>query len=353
MGVEQSNASIAFGDTMVLKLYRRIRPGLQPDIEMGRFLTDHTDFEATPALLGTIVWRDDAGEETVLAAASAYVRNQGDAWSFVTEGLDREMEAREVGVDDAEARPLQIGALDLGTLLGRRTAEMHLALGSGEGAFGIDPLDADGLAALVAETEGEVARSLDRLADAALEGEAAEIAGRVVARRDEVLERIRRVGTMTPSGGAGRVHGDYHLGQVLVAQNDLAIIDFEGEPSRSLAERQAKSSPLRDVAGMLRSFDYALWSALDRRLQAGADEAAAMAQVREWRASTAGAFLGAWRETMGTSALRPDDAGFEDALLDLFLLRKCAYEVDYERDFRPAWIDVPLRGMLHVLEDAR
>ena len=351
MGAEQSNASVAFGDTMVLKLYRRIRPGLQPDIEMGRFLTDQTDFTATPALLGTIVWRDEAGEETVLAAASAFVRNQGDAWSFVTEGLDRAMEAREVGHDGADAGTLMIGALDLGTLLGQRTAEMHLALGSGEGAFGIEPLDADALGTLVDETEAEVARSLDKLAATSLEGEAAEVAARVLERRDDVLGRIRRVGEMTPSGGAGRVHGDYHLGQVLVAQNDLAIIDFEGEPSRSLAERQAKSSPLRDVAGMLRSFDYALWSSLDRRIQAGADPEATMAQVREWRAATSGAFLDAWRGTMGTTSLRPDDAAFEDALLDLFLLRKCAYEVDYERDFRPAWIDVPLRGMLHVLED--
>ncbi|MGB3554777.1 MAG: maltose alpha-D-glucosyltransferase [Jannaschia sp.] len=352
MGAEQSNASVAFGDTMVLKLYRRLRPGLQPDIEVGRFLTDRTDFTATPALLGTIVWRDDDGSETVLAAASDFVKNQGDAWSFVTEGLDREMEAREVGHDDREAVPLQVGAMDLGSLLGQRTAEMHLALASGEGPFGTDPLDRAGLADLVAETEAEVAGSLDRLAKTALEGEAAKIAASVLDRRDDILDRIRRVGTLRPSGAAGRVHGDYHLGQVLVAQGDLAIIDFEGEPSRTLAERQAKSSPLRDVAGMLRSFDYALWSALDRRLQAGADADAAMAEVRDWRAATSGAFLAAWRETMGDHALRPVDRVFEDALLDLFVLRKCAYEVDYERDFRPAWIDVPLRGMLHVLEDA-
>ncbi|WP_299836444.1 maltose alpha-D-glucosyltransferase [uncultured Jannaschia sp.] len=351
LGAEQSNASVAFGDKLVLKLYRRVREGVQPDIEVARFLTRETDYAATPALLGTIRWVDDAGTETILAAASAYVANQGDAWSFVTEGLDREMEAREHG-HDGDERPLMIGALDLGTLLGQRTAELHLALASGEGAFGTEPLDADGLHALVAETRSEVADTLDRLAKARLEGEAAELAEQVTARRDAILGRIDRVGTMTPSGAACRVHGDYHLGQVLVAQGDLAIIDFEGEPSRSLAERQEKSSPLRDVAGMLRSFDYALWSALGRRIEAGADPERTMAQVRDWRSATSGAFLDAWRETMGYSPVRPADGAFEDALLDLYLIRKSAYEIDYERDFRPTWIDVPLRGLLQVMEDS-
>ncbi|WGH77160.1 maltose alpha-D-glucosyltransferase [Jannaschia ovalis] len=350
LGAEQSNASVAFSDQLVLKLYRRVREGVQPDIEVARFLTEETDFEGTPKLLGTIAWTADDGTETILAAASEYVPNQGDAWSFVTEGLDREMEAREVG-RAGDDRILALGAVDLGTLLGQRTAEMHLALASGDGAFGTEPLDAEGLAALVRETRDEVARTLDALDPAALEGEAVGLAERVKARQVDILARIARLGAMTPSGAACRVHGDYHLGQVLVAQNDLAIIDFEGEPSRSLAERQAKSSPLRDVAGMLRSFDYALWTALDRRIEGGADPERALAQVADWRARTAGAFLQGWRDTMGDAPVRPADRAFEDALLDLHVLRKAAYEVDYERNFRPAWIDVPLKGILHVMED--
>ncbi|UWQ21749.1 maltose alpha-D-glucosyltransferase [Jannaschia sp. W003] len=350
LGAEQSNASVAFSDRLVLKLYRRLRGGLQPDIEVGRFLTNETQFTGTPRLLGTIVWQAGDGTETVLAAASEFVPNQGDAWSFVTEGLDREMEAREVG-HEGDGRPLMVGALDLGTLLGVRTAEMHLALASGAGAFGTEPLDRGGLDALVRETHAEVAATLDRLASADLGPEAREHAEAVLGRRAEILDRIERVGAMQPSGALSRVHGDYHLGQVLVAQGDLAIIDFEGEPSRSLEERQAKSSALRDVAGMLRSFDYALWTALARRIEGGADEARAMEQVAEWRSATAGAFLDAWRATVGDAPIRPTDPDFERALLDLHLLRKCAYEVEYERSFRPAWIDVPLRGMLSVLDD--
>ena len=279
MGAEQSNASVAFSDKLVLKLYRRVREGVQPDIEVARFLTEETDFDGTPRLLGTIAWQADDGTETVLAAASDFVPNQGDAWSFVTEGLDRELESREIGSADDD-RPLMIGALDLGTLLGRRTAEMHLALASGEGTFGTEPITADRLAALVAETRGEVTAMLDAIDPSALPEEVAEIAEAAAGRRDAILRRLDAIAGMAPSGVEARVHGDYHLGQVLVAQGDLAIIDFEGEPSRSLDERQAKSSPLRDVAGMLRSFDYALHFALDRRIAAGSDPE--RARSRRW-----------------------------------------------------------------------
>ncbi|TFL18101.1 maltose alpha-D-glucosyltransferase [Jannaschia formosa] len=349
MGAEQSNASVAFSDVLVLKLYRRIREGVQPDIEVPRFLTEETEFTATPRLLGTIAWVAEDGTETVLAAASAYVPNQGDAWAFVTAGLDREMEAREAG-HEGDERPLSIGALDLGTLLGRRTGEMHVALAQPGDGFGSEPITADALATLIAETREEVGATLDRLDPAKLSGEAAETAARVRDIRDAVLARIDAVGSKTPSGAMTRVHGDYHLGQVLVAHNDLAIIDFEGEPSRGLAERQAKSSPLRDVAGMLRSFDYALWTALDRRIEGGADPERAAAQVDEWRASTAGAFLDEWRTVVGTD-LRGEPE-FEAALLDLWLIRKCAYEIEYERAFRPAWIGVPLKGLLHVMGES-
>jgi maltose alpha-D-glucosyltransferase/alpha-amylase len=349
LGAEQSNASVAFGDTVILKLYRRISAGVQPDIEVARFLSDETDFAGTPRLLGTITWEAEDGTETVLAAASNFVANQGDAWSFVSEGLLREMEAREIG-DAHDERPLMVGALDLGTLLGQRTAELHRALASGSGAFGTEPITADALAALVEETRAEVARTLDALDPASLPEDVAPHAQAVLDRREAVMARIERIAGMTPSGAMARVHGDYHLGQVLVAQGDLAIIDFEGEPSRTLEERQAKSSPLRDVAGMLRSFDYALWTALDRRIEAGADPERTAAQVDEWRDATAGAFLAAWRETMGDHPLR-GEAAFDDAMLDLWLIRKCAYEIDYERAFRPAWIDVPLKGLLHVMKD--
>ena len=349
LGAEQSNASVAFSDKLILKLYRRVHAGVQPDIEVARFLTEETDYDATPPLLGTVAWEDADGTETVLAACSEFVPNQGDAWTWVLEALNREMEARELGTAAEDERPLLLGALDVGVLLGRRTAELHQALASGEGAFGTESIDADGLRALIAESREEVGRYLDALVpDALPEAVAQSLARQVKDRRDEVLERLDRAGGLTPSGAMARVHGDYHLGQVLVGQNDVVIIDFEGEPSRGLEERQAKSSPLRDVAGMLRSFDYALWTALFRRLEAGADPGQALAQVGRWRDATSGGFLAAYREAMGDHPIHPAP-DFEAAMLDLWLIRKCAYEIDYERRFRPGWAEIPLRGMLAIL----
>ncbi|EAR52541.1 Putative trehalose synthase [Oceanicola granulosus HTCC2516] len=357
LSAEQSNASIAFSDKVILKLYRRLRGGVQPDIEVARFLTEETDFEASPALLGTLDWIAPDGTPTTLAAASEFVRNQGDAWRYVTEALERDMEREEMTEaasqeGDEEEAHVMGGPLDLGAVLGRRTGELHLALASGApgSAFAEEPMGEDDLASLVDDVRGELADVFDRLA---AHRDGLDETGRALA--DEVLDargrfdaRLEALRGLTPSGGRCRIHGDYHLGQVLVVETDVMIIDFEGEPTRSLAERQAKSSPLRDVAGMLRSFDYALWSTVRRRLELGADPERTLAGIEGWRAVTQGAFLDAYRETLGDASLRPD-AEFEEALLDLFLIQKAAYEVAYEMSMRPDWIDIPLRGLLSLL----
>ncbi len=358
MSAEQSNASIAFSDKLILKLYRRLRAGVQPDIEIARFLTEETDFQATPPLLGTIDWIDAGGQVTTLGAASEYVRNQGDAWTYVTDALDRDMERLDTGDRDAaveEVGTVMGGPLDLGDVLGRRTAELHRALSSGRDGsdFGIEALTSDRLSGLVDEVKGEATALLDRLAGqgARLDETGQALAEAVLARREALLERLDGLKGLTPSGGLCRVHGDYHLGQVLVVQTDVMIIDFEGEPTRSLAERVAKTSPLRDVAGMLRSFDYALWSTVRRRLQLGGDRERTLASVDDWRQATQGTFLDAYRATMAGAAVYPDDADFAQALLGLFLIQKAVYEVGYEMAMRPDWIDIPLRGLLALAEE--
>ncbi|RVV98281.1 maltose alpha-D-glucosyltransferase [Mesobaculum littorinae] len=359
LSAEQSNASIAFGDKMILKLYRRLQAGVQPDIEIARFLTEETDFAASPPLLGTIDWIDGTGGVTTLAAASAFVRNQGDAWTYVTEALDRDIERREMGgreTDPAaqEDQPVLGGPLDIGTVLGRRTAELHQALASGapDTAFAREPLDSAGVSALIDTVSAELTGTLDRLSAhlSSLPEASRAVAQAVLDRRDTLLGRIEALRGMQPSGGIGRIHGDYHLGQVLVVETDVMIIDFEGEPARSLQERQAKTSPLRDVAGMLRSFDYALWSTLRRRIDLGADPERTMAHVEGWRGATQGSFLSAYRETASGSDLHPSDPAFEQALLDLFLIQKAGYEVGYEMAMRPDWVDIPLRGLLALAE---
>jgi maltose alpha-D-glucosyltransferase/alpha-amylase len=353
LSTEQSNASIAFSDRLILKLYRRLRPGVQPEIEIARFLTEQTDFDATPQLLGTMEWEDPEGAVTTLASVSAFVGNQGDAWTYVTEALDRDMDRLETGDGDTGTGILG-GPLDLGTVLGRRTAELHRALSSGPpgSAFAMAPLTADDVARLVRTVRAEAAATLDRLDRQAvrLEDGSRDLALAVLARRDTLDRRIAAAEGMAPSGGRCRIHGDFHLGQVLVVQTDVAIIDFEGEPSRPLEERVARTSPLRDVAGMMRSFDYALRSTIQRRREFSSDPDRMLAGVGEWRAATQGAFMEAYRAGMAGAPVHPDDPTAERALLDLFLIQKAAYEVDYEVAMRPNWVELPLRGLLSLIE---
>ena len=332
--------------------------GLQPDIEVARFLTEETDFEATPALLGTIDWTNGDGTVTTLAAASAFVRNQGDAWTYVTEALDRDMEraaddrrrdGRKPDDDRSWAARWTWARCWAGA---RPNCTWRWQSGKPGTAFAQEPLTAEGLAGLIDDVETELGSVLDRLAKqrGTLSETARTLADAVLERRARLHDLLEALRGLPVSGGISRIHGDYHLGQVLVVQTDVMIIDFEGEPARSLAERQAKTSPLRDVAGMLRSFDYALWSTARRQIELGADPERTMAGIEGWRASTQGAFLDAYRETMDGSTLHPSDPEFEQALLDLFLIQKAAYEVGYEMAMRPDWIDIPLRGLLALAD---
>ena len=354
LGGEQSNASIAFGDSLILKVYRRLRSGVQPEIEITRFLTEETAFDAVPALLGTVDLIDASGEETTLAALSDYVQNQGDAWTYVLNMFDQAAERQSLMDDIPDPDPVRsvLAPLDIGEVLGRRTAQMHRALASGAPgtAFAEERLTAETVAEIAGAARREAVSLLERLEGglSGLEGPAAKAAEALLARREALLARLDAAGQMAPSGGICRIHGDYHLGQILVVQNDVAIIDFEGEPTRSLSERSAKTSPLRDVAGMLRSFDYALWTIDRRRADQGAPDTGSVAA---WRGPTQDAFLAAYRQGMEGSSLHPADPEFEAALLDLFLIHKGIYEVAYEMAMRPAWVEIPLRGLLALLGD--
>ena len=347
---EQSNASIVFGDAVVMKVYRRLREGVQPEIEMGRFLTDVAGFEHTPALLGTVDLRPAEGEPTTLASAFAFVRNQGDAWSYLTDALMRDLDAAALGEEDEE---FPYG-LVLSELLGRRTAEMHRALATetDDPAFAAEPMSAAATAALADEVVGELDARLTDL-EGALPGlpeETAAVAREVLERRGELSARLEALRGMAPSGMLTRIHGDYHLGQVLVAQNDVYVIDFEGEPKRPLEERRAKSAGLRDVAGMLRSLDYAATAALRDRTGAG-DAELAEARAAAWRRHARRELLDAYEVAIAGSRAHPERE-FGAALLDLFLVQKAAYEVGYEMSFRPDWVGIPLRGLLDILDGA-
>ncbi|MBM9594888.1 maltose alpha-D-glucosyltransferase [Roseitranquillus sediminis] len=354
LSFEQSNASIAFGDKVIMKLYRRLREGVQPDVEVARFLTDVGGFESTPAFLGSIDYERESAGPISLGAAFEYVQNQGDAWAHLTDGLDRELDRAELPVEeDGEVQAFS-GPLALGQLLGQRTAEMHRALSveTDDPAFAPEPIRPEDVAGWADEVETEVDANLDRLGQSLpnLSDEGRAMAERVLGHREGLKARLASVRSMTPSGLRTRIHGDYHLGQVLVVKNDFMIIDFEGEPRRPVEERRAKSAPARDVAGMLRSLDYAAWSALNHRTDVTGEHADAARRLAEWRAFATREYLDAYAETMADCRSQPDPEAFR-ALLDLFLVQKAVYEVGYELASRPLWVTIPLRGLLSIVGD--
>jgi maltose alpha-D-glucosyltransferase/alpha-amylase len=232
-------------------------------------------------------------------------------------------------------------------VLGQRTAEMHKALGIPSQDPNFKPED-------VTPTDldrwRERALEQARQAVAACESSDLPEAAWVKANAERVFEAVHARIPSEPFGTLIRVHGDYHLGQVLVAMNDAFVIDFEGEPKRSIEARRSKDSPLRDVAGMLRSFDYAAWTALLRMASARPEVTSQLEHVaREWRDRVARTFLGSYMGTMGEGQGLPLVHPEAKRLLDLFLIEKACYEIGYEASQRPAWLPVAVRGLIAIL----
>lgn len=254
-----------------------------------------------------------------------------------------------------EAAESMVLSLDLGRTLGRRTAELHgaFAIDTDDPAFSREPLtaaDIKGLANSTLDLADQAFRTLRSVRGALPENVAADVES--LLEREEMTSRaLDRLSRIRASGAKTRVHGDYHLGQVLVSQTDTMIIDFEGEPQRPLAERRAKTSPLRDVAGMLRSFDYAARAAFDQSAAIGASgEAAAWELALSWREQVSRDFLEAYIEAMQDVPSYPKLQSTAAGLLDLFLLQKAFYEIGYEASNRPSWLSIPVRGVAELLD---
>jgi len=354
-GAQTSNTIIRVGERLFLKAYRRLQAGVNPEAEIGRFLTEVAHFGNSVPVAGTIEYVLDDGRSTTLAMLQGYVDNQGDGWEYTMNHLDRFFELPSEH-PEAAAADVHGGYLALVRTLGVRTGELHAALArtSGDAAFDPEPVAPTDVAAWVERVRRNAESALDRLAQrrAALPESARADADAMLGQRDAVLARIDRHTQDSTAGKKTRTHGDYHLGQVLLAQNDFIIVDFEGEPTRTLAERREKLSPLKDVAGMLRSFDYAMHVALDRADNERPETRAARdAAGREWQVEARRMFLDGYEEIARTAglALPRAEAG---ALLELFLLEKVLYELAYEIDHRPDWVRVPLRGLADILAGA-
>jgi len=372
LSAEQSNTSIRFGDAMLLKLFRRVEAGPNPELEVGVFLTTVARFPATPPVLGALEYRPARGEPWSLALLQAFVKNEGDAWSHALSAVEAALGSAAAqdpalaparapllalarSAPPAEARALVGGFLDHAALLGRRTAELHLALASRDApeAFRPEPFGEADRWALRDEATRLVGDGL-RLLAARLGALAPDVRPRAEAllgAREELARRIAAAVDRPIAGLRTRIHGDYHLGQVLFTGSDFVIIDFEGEPARPLAARRAKGSPLRDVAGMVRSLHYAAQQGLAALTAAGdrgggppPDRAA-----RAWYVWTAATYLRAYLETARRGRFLPEDEAALGALLDLHLLEKAVYELAYELNNRPAWVGLPLAGIADLL----
>jgi maltose alpha-D-glucosyltransferase/alpha-amylase len=352
LGVEQSNSSVLIDDRVMLKIYRRLEPGIHPEIEIGRFLTEVAGFANTPPLLGVVEHVQPDGTSTALGSATGFVANQGDGWRFTLDYLDRVLDELRVVPAGGERTTVEVheSYLPLARLLGQRTAELHRAftVETEDPAFAPEPIgqeDLDVWAESVRLGAEHAFRTLESAQDN-LRDEDRELARAILAQRQRVQDEIAQLCADPIDAAKTRLHGDYHLGQVLAAVGDFVIIDFEGEPRRSVDERRRKGSPLRDVAGMLRSFDYAGWASLQRFAESDPSAAegllpAAMA----WRDETIAAFLDSYRGTIGDCPSYPRDAGQAERLLRLFLIEKVVYEIGYEAANRPLWLRIPLRGL--------
>ena len=346
ISAEQSNSSVIVGDIAIIKMFRRVTSGPHPEAEMGRYLTEQ-GFANTPALLGEIVRVDPDGTSHALVIAQAFVRNQGDAWTWTMDlllrGLSDITSGDEAAATDAAAHTDYVR---FAALLGQRLGEMHriLARPSSDPAFTPTTGTADTAASFASRTRIQL--------DAAYRAiDAADLAGNpdraiMQSARDALFKRLPILAETVTGATLTRIHGDLHLGQVLVVNGDVSIIDFEGEPAKPVEIRRSKDHPLRDVAGMIRSFDYAA-AFVKRRSQSShahlADEPVA-AFLDSFVERATDAFLAGYRDAIASPEAE-SPVPVRPELLDLFLIEKAAYEVVYEAANRPTWIDVPLHGL--------
>jgi len=358
----------------VLKIFRRLEQGINPDLEIGRFLTEKTSFRNVPLLAGYLEYADATGACSSMATLQNFVRNQGDAWEFTLQHAERYFDrvyntasappplpAHSPLALSAEAIPEQsrqtVGAyLDSAALLGQRTAELHLALSTetGDPAFDPEPYTGADQWSFCESALSLLQRNfrLLRHQQPNLASDVHVESRQVLAAESELERRFRSFEHRTLTSLRTRIHGDYHLGQILVSGDDFVIIDFEGEPARPLAERRRKRSPLQDVAGMLRSFHYAAYAPLlgvaSRPASITAPESLGP-WAYFWQMWVSAAFLRSYFETAGRAPFLSGDPEEVAAIIEAHLLEKAVYELGYELNNRPLWMRIPLGGIAQFL----
>ena len=372
---EQSNSAVIFGDRLILKVFRRLDPGINPDFEIGRFLSEKTGFDRIPKTAGALLYERTGFEPLMLGILQGLVWNEGSGWDHALrelkgyyEGIDGRTLPSDLGAFEGRST-LDLAAIDVpaealeaigrylddAATLGRRTAELHLALAGDpkEPAFAPEPITPADLEHLAGEVREQVEVALETLRGTLgrLPESTQHQARFVLERAPGLLRAAEALPGLKLDATKTRVHGDYHLGQVLRTGDDFVILDFEGEPAKPLAERVKKISPLKDVVGMIRSFDYAAFAALfsfagDR--PEVFDRLAPWAKT--WRTWVSARFLKEYLATAGDAPFVPPRRSNVGRMLDALTLDKALYELQYELNNRPDWVRIPLQGVAALVE---
>jgi maltose alpha-D-glucosyltransferase / alpha-amylase len=346
---EQSNTSVRFGQYAMLKLYRRFEAGLNPDLEIGRALTA-AGYTHSPAVLGSLEYAGLNQQPSTVVIVHAFVENQGDAWQYTLNELEGELA-------DSSGPTMRPGSAyaDAAALLGRRTAELHLALAQGTDDPTLAPERCtsgywqslcDRMTRSVDDSLALLGRRLQSLHE-----QDRRLATLVFESKAVLLSRVQAPVKRNSQAVRIRCHGDFHLGQVLYTGRDFVIVDFEGEPARPLAERRSKHVPIIDVAGMIRSFHYAASAAIDRaKNRPDARRSELERRARQWYRSAADAFLSGYIETASKAPFLPDKSEDREMLLEAYLIEKACYELTYELNNRPSWAGIPMKGLLQLAQ---
>jgi maltose alpha-D-glucosyltransferase / alpha-amylase len=373
---DQTNTSILYGNELFFKLYRRLEEGINPDSEIIRYLSEKAGFSHTPAFAGAIEYRHTGKADISIGQLQAFVPGEGDAWKFTVDEIGRYFErvlsggekSREIqqcpeflsGITYQDIPPLLqelIGVyyLEMISILGKRTAELHRALSAETEDLNFTP---EPFTMLYQRSVYQSMRNLTirvmQLLKQNLEnlpGNIREEASEVVSMEKLILTSFRKILEKKITCDKIRFHGDYHLGQVLFTGNDFIIIDFEGEPARTLTERRLKRSALRDIAGMIRSFQYAAYNVLLRHSSVRVEDISVLRYWADiWYCYTSGIFLTSYMQNTGNTSVVPQNKAETAVLVEAFLLEKAVYEVGYELNNRPDWLIIPLRGIKQLIK---
>src|SRR5436190_14450455 len=364
LSAEQSNSSMLFDNRFFLKLYRKLEDGVNPDVEITRFLTEQTDCPNVQAFIVALEYRRPKAEPTIVCLLQEAVTNEGDVWTVTLDAVGRYYERvleRKADLQNETAPP---GALleeliggvypEKVKLLAQRTGELHLALASrtDNPAFAPEPFNSMAQRSVYQSMRTSLRRAFTslekKLSDvpAKLRSEARE----VLAAEKEILAREKRLLDRRTNAAKIRIHGDYHLGQLVYTGKDFVILDFEGEPARPLSDRKMKRSALRDVAGMMRSFQYAAYAALWQQAMRKEDVPFLERWADLWYRQTSSMFLQSYLKTTTGAMFIPKNSDDLQVMLEAYLLDKAVYEIGYELNNRPSWVLIPIRGIKHILQ---